>query len=67
MAMARPRSPEGPATQVTVRIPDKVLDRLDDVRGRLNRQQWIRKVILDRLDWEEGNYRPVRAAAQQEN
>ena len=62
--MARPRSPEGPATPITIRIPDKVLDRLDDARGRLNRQQWIRRVIVAAL--EEATYeRPIHAAAQQ--
>jgi hypothetical protein len=59
MMAGRPRSPEGPATPITIRIPDKVLDRLDDARGRLNRQQWIRKVIVERLKVEEGDYAPV--------
>ena len=36
------------------------LSRIDDARGRLNRQQWIRKVIVERLKVEEGNYVPAK-------
>ena len=51
--MELPKRGEEPGIPVTIRISTKILDMIDDARGRLNRQQWIRKVIVERLQVEE--------------
>lgn len=44
--------PKGKVAPLTLALPADVLEALDEARGRLNRQQWIRKVVVERLQAE---------------
>ena len=61
--MDLPKRNNEPGMSITLRLTQRVINRLDDARGHLNRQQWIRETVVRRLK-DEGFMRGAERAAE---